>query len=192
MPYSAGRSGGDQEVLAALTFVGFMLLILLVVGMMREIVVLRGEIAAFADLIKHPPPPTYVGRDLPDRLRESLEEIGLTSDHLVVAFASPSCGPSSQMLENLAEALADGQLHEDDVVVVMATDRGRVDTEMSQGIPNVIHDVDGRLAHAAEVRTTPALVWVSLSQGVALEHHYGGSVEWMMQRLQAASLSAAS
>jgi hypothetical protein len=55
--------------LAALT----LFLALAVLGSMRETVLLRGEVEALSQLIKNPPPPSFIGSTTPNTLRKVLE-----------------------------------------------------------------------------------------------------------------------
>ena len=50
------------------------LLLLAVLGAMREVVLVRGELEAFGQLVKRPPPPSFVDAVLPAPLVDVLEE----------------------------------------------------------------------------------------------------------------------
>jgi hypothetical protein len=67
-----------MEVLVAALVVGALtvFLLLAVLGAMREVTLLRGETGALAQLIKSPPPPTFVqGGQVPDALKPQLSRL---------------------------------------------------------------------------------------------------------------------
>jgi hypothetical protein len=163
----------------------FVIAIMLIIGMMREVLILRGEIASITQLIKDPPAPSIVSGPLPSRLAQQLEDVLMVGRRTVVAFASPGCGPCTVMLDNLRDALHQGDMDAQGVVVIMASERGRPDLESAQGLPHVIHDLDGKLAHVCEVRTTPTAFVVGGEDGTVLDYSFGGSIEWMKSKLAA-------
>src|SRR5215217_4382120 len=68
------KSGGSVAwaVLSLGVLTAFLLLAVL--GAMREVVLVRGELEAFGQLVKRPPPPSYVEAALPASLVGVLEE----------------------------------------------------------------------------------------------------------------------
>lgn len=74
-------------------------------GAMREIVILRGELHAFDQLVRHPPPPGYLGDRIPDAMIRRLGDARDNDRLQIVSFVSPGCRPCEDLAEGLQEAL---------------------------------------------------------------------------------------
>jgi hypothetical protein len=166
---------------------GFSAFLLLAhLGTMREVVLLRGDVKVFRDLIQHPPAPSFVNGRLPDELVNKLSERDATMPgrHQVVAFLSPGCRPCEQLGEDLSTAVANGDLERDDVFVVawaFATDEAeRFAARL--GLPYLV-DVNGDLARACEIRGTPTLFVVERDTHKVLDFSPEGSAAWVLDRM---------
>lgn len=103
-------------VLALATTTVFFLLAVL--GAMRETVLLRGQVEALSQLVRHPPPPSYVGGRAPEALVRAIEMAGETAvadGPLAVAFVSPGCAPCEDLVAGLAAAVEDSEVGREDV-----------------------------------------------------------------------------
>lgn len=92
-----------------------------VLGAMRETMILRSEVEALAQLIKNPPAPSYVDRELPESAVRAIRNLELESDSdsFVVAFVSPGCAPCDELVAQLSDAVATGRVERDRLVSVI-------------------------------------------------------------------------
>lgn len=69
------RRGDSVSVIDGILTVAILLLFLVILAVMREVVILRGEVTALSQLIVDPPVPSYLGQKLPRALARRLEEM---------------------------------------------------------------------------------------------------------------------
>lgn len=179
-------------VLALPAVVVFLLLALL--GVMRETVLLRGEVKAFQDLIRRPPPPKFVNGHMPEALTRALAPrlpFAPGSHQLLVAFVSPGCAPCEETVDALAAAVADGRVrHEDLAFVVWVLDETEGEL-FSPRIPGAfVLDSTGELSRACEVRATPTLFLVERDSYRVLDYSLEGTPQWATSRLATDNLVA--
>lgn len=160
---------------------------LAVLGAMREVVLLRGEVKAFRDIVQRPPPPSFVHERIPAALIAELEgalAADRVSDRLVVSFVAPGCGPCEALVDGLAAAVANGKVDRDDlgfVIWTMEADAGRL---LQSRVPSpAIVDAGGALSRACEIRGTPTVFLVSRVDYSVLDYTLEGTAEWVISRL---------
>jgi len=160
-------------------------LLLAVLGAMREIVILRGDVKAFRDLVQRPPAPSFVHDGLPPALANelSLDQDGGLDRHLIV-FLSPGCQPCQDLAEGLRSALAEGVLTRRHLTAVVWAFTPEEAERYASGLPfDTILDGDGKLARACEVRATPSLFLISTTDYRVLDYSPEGSTQWVINSL---------
>jgi hypothetical protein len=178
--------------IAALTVV-VVFLLLAVLGAMREVVVLRGDVKAFTDLVQRPPAPTFVAeRDrVPAALSKRLPHATESSERHLVAFLSPGCQPCQDLASGLSAAVEEGHLAREQLtVVVWAFTHPEAERFASQIALPCILDGDGKLSRLCEVRATPTLFIVSADNHKVLDYSPEGSTEWVISRMKGPALTA--
>lgn len=170
-------------------------LLLAVLGAMREVVLLRGELEAFGQLVKRPPPPSYVDASLPSALVGAIEAALVpceNDDRLVVAFVSPGCKPCEDLVQGLALAAEQGELRREDLFFVVWAARDEDAERLVPDLPGPgVSDSGGSLARASEIRGTPTVFVVSRSDYQVLDYDLEGEPEWVLRHLAHPELAPA-
>jgi hypothetical protein len=165
-------------------------LLLVVLSLMREIELLRGEVAAVTTLVKNPPPPSFIGDVAPARMKQVIERelsCDTGSSRQILAFVTPSCGPCENLVSGMAVAIRDGRLNRDDILFAIFALPLSGWEQWSRKIPaRAIADIEGRLAGACEVRATPAMFVISRHDWKVLDFNLEGEAEWAISRLSPA------
>lgn len=164
---------------------------LVVLTQMREVIILRGEVSALAQLITNPPVPRIIGSPVPDRLRtqvlgrRSLATVGELPGMVVVMFLSDTCGSCAQLVDEVGAHLSRGELQTDSVIAVITQSNTSRRSELWGALSAqdllVIAD-EGQLSRECDVRATPMLLAVDIPSGVATEYSYGSGASWIAQR----------
>lgn len=175
---------------------GILFVALVVLGVMREVVILRGEVAALSQLITDPPPPSFLNERLPDALSRRLafvtEGRRTPSRPHVVAFVSPGCEGCTALVRELRVAVGEGRVDPGAVsFVVTWADSAEPDVyHEAAAVADTVLDADGALARVCEVRATPTLLAVE-SQGLTVfAHKAGGDPEWVGSVLGSSKIAA--
>lgn len=160
-------------------------LVLCVLGTMREAALLRGEVKALSDLVRHPPPPSYVGDEAPALLRDRLLELdGSSSRPVLVAFVSPGCQPCEVLVEGLRAAVDSGHLSATDILSVVWAQTSDQAEQFAERVPGTpVADAKGALSRACEVRATPTLLVISPGDHRVTDFNLEGDVQWVLARL---------
>jgi len=170
--------------------VGLALLLVVILGTMRETVILRGDVAALSQLITNPPQPSYVGTRIP-ALIESAVGLGeyvsrCDSRTHVLLFLRIGCNGCESLLIALQEAVHRESVPPSGISCVVAapTEDAPVFQMARRVSENVVLDRDGTLFKGAEVRGAPTqlALWVNTLE--VFDCQLGGDVGWIMERLQ--------
>lgn len=172
-------------VVALAVLTGFLLLAIL--GAMREVTLLRGEVEAFAQLIKSPPAPSFVRTQAPDALKRVLRArvpaAGVDGAQLV-AFVSPYCQSCERLAKEVEAAAHAGSVADDRLLFVVWARTEAEAIEMSAKLPGrTVLDVDGSLATACEIRATPTLFLVSDRDFTVVDYTLEGDAQWVLNHL---------
>lgn len=168
-------------------------LLLAVLGAMREVVVLRGDVKGFTDLVQRPPAPTFVAEHghLPAALIKRMPPASGSFARHLVAFLSPGCQPCQDLASGLAGAVGEGHLGADQMSIVVWAftyeEAERYATRL--GLPAIL-DGDGQLSRMCEIRATPTLFVVSTENYKVLDYSPEGSTEWVISRMTGPALTA--
>jgi len=163
-------------------------LLLAVLGALREVAILRGEIAAWSQLVKRPPPPSYVGRQIPHLLREEVN-LNLPNDESVasplraVAFVSPTCTPCVRLMAGLQTAIERGTLNPARLLYVTWASTVEASEQLASRLPAPAVVDRGDLGRACEVRGTPTIILLNFLEGKVIDVHMEGDPEWVIHQL---------
>jgi len=163
----------------------------LILGMMREVVILRSELEVFRRLVTNPPALSFAGKQVPAALRTALAAVGLgASDRQVertaVAFLSASCGGCDALVADLRAAVVSARVAPESLAfVVSAPSEDGPLFRAARGLSSrVLLDRDGRLFQACEVEATPTVLILEGPGSRVSDHVFGGNAEWIRERLQ--------
>lgn len=162
-------------------------LFLTILGTMREVTLLRGEVAAFRQLILKPPVPSFATGPLPAVATEALSALPSRDDRThALLFLSQGCGGCDDLVRKMGAAIRSGAVSSDDFTFVISAasrDSGLV-TAASAVTSRVLLDASDEIFKACEVRSTPTLFIVAGSSPQVTDYVFGGDVEWIRQRVR--------
>jgi hypothetical protein len=181
-------------------------LMAVVVGVMREAVILRGDVKALSSLITNPPAPSFLGealpapaaRRLPALVRGASSDEPRPGDSHILAFLSPDCSGCSGLVSDLAAAVKSNALSADrvgqSISFLVASYEAQEPTVASaaRAVGEVIIDANAELGKACEVRHTPMLMEIRLPDAIVIDYNIGGGIEWIQKILQPQSAVALS
>ncbi len=179
-------------VLAVCALIVSLVSLLALVSTMRETVILRGEVHALTQVITEPPDPRILGTRLPEAV-QSLTS-GFMSDAadgatFATAFLSSDCGSCVQLVRDLNIATGTSPDLTQRVSFVLTARSGQVsevESLLATTLFSVLRD-DGSIARECDVRATPMIVtWTPATGGEVHEYSYGGSANWILDRIQPA------
>lgn len=173
-------------------------LIAVVLGVMREAVILRGDVKALSSLITYPPAPSFLGEALPApaaRRLPVLAQAGASDrprdgDSHIVAFLSPDCSGCSGLVSDIAAAVEAGRLPAEQVEESISFLVASYEAEepavahTARAIGEVLIDANAELGKACEVRHTPMLMAIRLPDAIVVDYSVGGGIEWVEKILQ--------
>lgn len=153
-----------------------------VLGVMREVVVLRGEL----DRRDHVSP-SYLGSRVPPAMAAALSDHDrcLEGRAFILLFVSGGCSSCMALLDDLQASSQDRKklVAERTVVVAMGGKSAVEDQLRSLGISTVSSEGDPeRIVELAEVEATPSALLITNPGFVATEHRIGVGLEWMISR----------
>ena len=168
---------------------------LALLAVMRETVLLRADVHALSQVITKPPDPEILGSPLPRPVRDIANPQGefLVGDAAprVTGFLSVACGNCLTLVEDIHSAAArNPELYRQVSFVLTAKPGQRSEVgALLERLPfAVLHDTDGTVARACDVRGTPMLVsWVPSDNDRVQDYVYGGSAQWVLDRTATAA-----
>ncbi len=167
-----------------------------VLGVMRETVILRGDVRALSSLITHPPAPSFLGEALPAPAAHQLSALArdAASDHHgeshILAFLSPDCSGCSGLVAEIAAAIEVGTLSADRVEESISFLVASYEVEepsvarAARGLGAVLIDQNAEMGKVCEVRHTPTLMQIRLPDAIVVDYSVGGGIEWIQKILQ--------
>jgi hypothetical protein len=184
--------------------VGLVLVVLLlalaavVLGVMRETVILRGDVKALSSLITHPPAPSFLGealpapaaRQLPVLAHRGASDENRPGESHILAFLSPDCSGCSGLVSDIASAIEAGDLSADRVAESISFLVASYEVEepavarSARALGVVLIDRNAELGKACEVRHTPMLMQIRLPDAIVVDYSVGGGIEWIQKILQ--------
>jgi hypothetical protein len=177
-----------------LGFLGVALLfeLMIILGTMREVVILRGDVRALGQLITKPPSPSFLNGPLPgvlgSELRNFFSHQSIPQHMHVVLFLKSECAGCEELLFRLRETLIRHEISPDDIsCVVLAASTSDPSYQAERAVSrHVILDYDGAILRACEVRGTPTQFAVRVRDLHVVDYTFGGDVAWIRQRLSKA------
>jgi hypothetical protein len=174
-----------EGVLAA----AVLLLFLVILAVMREAVILRGQVTALSQLIVTPPAPSFLGKPLPRPLARALAwndgtTRGAPRPHIVL-FVSAGCSGCTQLIADLRDAVQMDLVPADGVsCVVSAPSEDAPIFRAAQAVcRRAALDDSGALLDEGEVKGTPSLLAFWSDGREVFDYKIGGDVEWIRQKL---------
>lgn len=165
-------------------------LALAALGAMREMGLLRAEVDAWQDLVKNPPPPSFIGAEPPPALAEVLQSewTPLPPQEVpakeLVAFLSPGCSPCEHIAESLTAAVENRDLSSKHLRFIVWTFSEPEGKALAARLPGEsVLDLDGSIASACEVRGTPTLLMVSREEQRVVDFSTEGKISWVLDHL---------
>jgi hypothetical protein len=172
-----------SELIDTVQFVALMFVVLLVLGAMREILILRREVNTAIDIITVPPRPPYLGKRLPDDVQRALEP-GL-SEYApeLLLFLSEGCNSCVQVLKEI-ERHRDASASESGVPVraAIVTDQSlarrllRINERTQLSIINDAADAAYRLTG---LRGRPSALRIEWPSRTVVDYTRGVEPEWL-------------
>ena len=169
-------------------------LFLVILGALREVMLLRGEVAGLSQLITHPPTPSFLssgngGAKAPDALIQAIREAvpAPIPPRELVAFVSPGCGPCDALARDIS-ALIDrdptARQLGDAILFVVGAPTLKEAEAFAVRLPGRTHiDRNIALRRACEVRGTPTLFLVSTTDFHVTDYTVEGDMRWITTRL---------
>lgn len=178
-----------MAVLVGLLAALVLLFLIVILGVMREAVILRDDVKALSELITEPPVPSFLGQPLPAMAAEQLAPAGdwsgiVRRPHIVLFFRE-GCFGCEDLLARVQQAIRQGVLSSVDISCVVSGTEGSPLLAMAHSISrNAVLDAQGALLKACEVRGTPSMFAIWTDTLEVFDYMIGGDAEWMRQRLQ--------
>lgn len=186
-----------MSVIDGILTVAILPLFLVILAVMREVVILRGEVTALSQLIVDPPVPSYLGQKLPRALARRLEEMagGLAPSRRVhaVLFLKNACEGCNDLVADVRRAVGDGILDREDISFVVAAGEEAPIARAAQSISrSVVLDPGGKLLDESEIRATPTVLTVRGDTLDVLDYKLGGELGWIIDQLKRPQANGAS
>jgi hypothetical protein len=164
------------------------LLVLVLLGTMREVVILRGDIKALSQLITNPPAPPYLGKRLPAVLVNHIpikQSASRDPQCHIVLFLRAECGGCEALCLRLEQEILSEIITKNDISCVVYTN-SRLSSifRHAQSISNtVILDDKGKLVDECDITGMPTQLAIWVDSLEVFDYQVGGSVEWILTRL---------
>lgn len=170
--------------------VGVLLLFLLLLGVMRETVILRGEVTALSQLITNPPMPSFIGHPLPlvlaDQLRPLIPSDKYSRHAHIILFMRGECNGCDELAMQVRNAIQTGTISKEDIsCVVVAPSKDVQVFKLAQAITlSPILDPIGKFLKACEIKGTPSQIAVWTDNLQVFDYKLGGDITWIYEKLQ--------
>lgn len=155
-----------------------------VLGVMREVAMLRGVTAQAGDAHM----PSFVGSSLPSGIADLLYGFDpqLKNRSFTLLFVSDGCGSCMSLLDGLQGYVQGGRnsLISDQIVAVAIGGAPSIkDQLLSLEVPTVSDQlIARRLIELGEVEATPSAIRISNPGFIAAEYRSGVGLEWLVSR----------
>lgn len=163
--------------MAAIALVLTLLLTLIVLALMREVVILRGDIRALVQTVTGASLAPTLAPSAPQPLLRDVQEAKHDFDEELVVFLSEHCSGCDELVDALHELALDGGF--------TAVVRGRATPEFKGRLVaaagRVIDDARGRVFTGMGVTATPTAVIVDRPGGEIVDFSVGANRTWINQ-----------
>lgn len=173
-----------------------LILLLVSLALMREIVILRGDVSALSQLITSPPDPRIIGHEIPQRIFAAVasgDEAYREDAQACAVFMADDCGACSKLADDIAATVGSPWLDLSRFCAVVDThdpDASYICRKLLSARMKVIHDHGATLAKECDVRGTPMSISFLATSGIALDYKYGGDLHWISERMRGAATYA--
>jgi hypothetical protein len=174
-------------VVGLLALVTVLAVLLMQLGVTREVVILQEKVTVFSQLLLNPPVPSFLRGTLPKKAITAVEAAGFRPDGpFVVVFMKSGCSGCLSLAGGLKEATEAGWLPPNSVTCFLAEGAGgsRLEALMRATTPFLTEATSGGVFLACEVSATPAMLAVNPETWEVFGHSVGGDAAWAVSRLQ--------
>jgi hypothetical protein len=177
----------DSVLAAVLLFI-----LLIILGVMREAVTLRGEVRAVFQLLANPPASRLLGTRVPELLASTLlsqpsSHTGEFEHPMVVAFVTDGCPACERFVDEVGRAVAKSRIDPSRLSFVLSlSNEAATIASMARAIPGArfMLDRDGAILNACGVRGTPTQ-WAVWNRSLeVLDYRTGVDPSWTANMLE--------
>ncbi len=170
--------------------VAVLLLFLVILGVMRETVILDGKVTALSQLITKPPAPSILRKSIPNELAQKLSTLHEPSPWAprvhIILFLRATCGGCEDVVARLDDVIKRRVVSRDNISCVVAADSEETSIfHAARSISrDTVLDASGSLFDACEIRGAPTQLAIWTDTLRVFDYNLGGDVEWIRQKLQ--------
>ena len=162
-------------------------MLLMQLGLTREVVILQEKITTFTQLLLNPPVPSFLRAALPKRAIAAVEDAGFRREGpFVIAFMKSGCPGCLALAKGLKEAVSEGWIAANAITCFLleGSAGSQVDDVIRDTTPFVAEATLRGTFLACEVAGTPAMLAVDPQTWNVFGHTVGGDAAWAVSRLQ--------
>jgi hypothetical protein len=161
-------------------------LVLVMLGILREVAILRSEVAALRTIVAEDPPSPLVNESLPRRVLERLPDLrlGYPGRHVLLVL-NDGCGSCHSVVDALREqSLTTASLPDAVTCVVRAQSGDAEIVQLARALTDrVVLDAGGKIWRDLHVHTAPTLFAVDTATGHVVETRTGGDAAWVTRQV---------
>jgi hypothetical protein len=176
-------------VVGSVALVALLAVLLMQLGVTREVVVLQEKVAVFSQLLLRPPVPSFLRGSLPRKAIAAVQAVGhKETGPFIIVFMRHACGGCRSLAEGLQQATATGLLARDDVICFLEQDSAgsNIESLMRNIAKSVNYESSEVVFRACEVSATPTMLAVNPKTWEVFGHSVGGDAAWAVSRLEMA------
>jgi hypothetical protein len=174
-------------VVGLLALIAILIVLLMQLGVTREVVVLQEKVTVFSQLLLRPPVPSFLRGSLPKSAIPAVQAVGFRSDGpFVMVFMTPGCQGCLGLAEGLKEATATGLLPSEAITCFLAEGSAgsRIEVLLRASTPFVAEVSTGGIFRDCEVSATPTMLAINPDTWEVFGHSVGGDARWAVSKLQ--------
>jgi len=175
-----------------LCLVTVLAVLLMQLGVTREVVVLQEKVTAFSQLLLRPPVPSFLKARLPKKAIEAIEAVGFRSGGpFILVFMKPACGGCFSLAEELMHATVTGALPRGAITCFLeeGSAGSKIDSLIRDTTRFVAETTSDGVFRACEVSATPTMLAINPETWEVFGHSVGGDAAWAVSRLEMARQS---
>jgi hypothetical protein len=173
-------------IVGSVALIALVMVLLMQLGVMREVVVLQEKVTAFSQLLLQPPVPSFLKKQLPKTAIRVVRETGFREDGpFVLVFMKSKCEGCLRLAEDISQATARGLLSQDAITCFLAegSTGSKIEILMNQSA-KFVAEVSVGVFRSCEVSGTPTMLAINPETWEVFGHSAGGDAAWLMSRLQ--------
>jgi thioredoxin-related protein len=174
-------------IVGLLALVALLAVLLMQLGVTREVVVLQERVAVFSKLLLRPPEPSYLHKQLPQQAIVATQLLGSYSQEpFLIVFMKAGCGGCFTLAQEFKEATRLGSLKADAITCFMEPDSigSKIETLMRDTTQHVAESEE--IFQVCEISATPTILIINPKTWEVISHSVGGDAAWAISRLEIA------